>query len=174
MCPNAWDEVLEGSPSVKTTRAQGGDPQPGKHHASLSDCFPGCVTGFGPGFLWLGQSRSQHHSADVTSSFEKFSLRVVCCTILSHLGRKQPPESTLICRNMKASYLSPVPSTENVWMKAAVGAGWRLRINNDITWRGVCQRSDTSFRLPLSDYPGSSPPMTGMIRGRREEHNCQA
>lgn len=159
---------------VKTTRPLGAISTQGRHLASLRGCFPGRVTGFGPGFLGTGQSRSHLHSAAVTSSFEKFSLWVVCCTILSHLGRKQPPESTLICRNMKASYLSPVPFTKNVWMKAAVGAGWRLRINNDITWRGVCQRGDTSFRLPLSDYPSSSPPMTGMIRGRREEHNCQA
>lgn len=105
---------------------------------------------------------------------KKFSLWVVCRTIPRHLGRKQPLESALICRNMKASYLSATPFMENAGMKAAVGAGWRLRINNDITWRGVCQHSDTSFRLPLSDYPNSSPPMTGMITGRREEHNCQA
>lgn len=133
-----------------------------------------CVTGFGPGFLWLGQSGSQRHAAAVMSSFEKFSLWVVRGTIPRHLGRKQPLESALICRNMKASYLSPIAFMEDAWMKAAVGAGWRLRINNDITWRGVCQHSDTSFRLPLSDYPNSSPPMTGMITGRREEHNCQA
>lgn len=151
-----------------------GDPQPEKTQRLLSGCFPGCVTGFGPGFLWLGQSGSQRHAAAVMSSFEKFSLRVVRGTIPRHLGRKQPLESALICRNMKASYLSPTAFMEDAWMKAAVGAGWRLRINNDITWRGVCQHSDTSFRLPLSDYPNSSPPMTGMITGRREEHNCQA
>lgn len=104
------------------------------------------------------------------------SSRSELCAVqsLDHLGRKQPLERALICRNMKASYLSPIPFIENAWMKAAVGAGWRLRINNDITWRGVCQHSDTSFRLPLSDYPNSNPPMTGMITGRREEHNCQA
>lgn len=151
-----------------------GDPQPEKTQRLLSGCFPGCVTGFGPGFLWLGQSGSHRHAATVMSSFEKFSLWVVCGAIPRHLGRKQPLESALICRNMKASYLSPIAFMENARMKAAVGAGWRLRINNDITWRGVCQHSDTSFRLPLSDYPNSSPPMTGMITGRREEHNCQA
>ena len=104
----------------------------------------------------------------------KSSHSELCAVLPRHLGRKQPLESALICRNMKASYLSSIPFMENAWMKVAVGAGWRQRINNDITWRGVCQHSDTSFRLPLSDYPSSSPPMTGMITGRREEHNCQA
>lgn len=171
-----FTEVLWGSHNAKRIRPLGWSTarKDSVYAMSLKQLFSWLCD-----WLWsrlpvTGTVREPMWAAAVMSSFKKFSLRVVCCTIPRHLGRKQPLESALICRNMKASYLSPISFMENAWMKVAEGAGWRLRINNDITWRGVCQHSDTSFRLPLSDYPNSSPPMTGMITERREEHNCQA
>lgn len=40
--------------------------------------------------------------------------------------------------------------------------------------RGSVSAVTPRFAGLLSDYPNSGPPMTGMITGRREEHNCQA